>query len=144
MHMIAYISDYVSSDVGTSTDLRDIEISAKINNAKVAIKGVLFFRDGQFLQVIEGLESDLRDLMGVIEKDPRHENIEYLVDTPITSLSFSDWNMDVFHLDGKSMFDRETLRVLSEKFTDKLLPRSDSFLAYYKGLIKEQERLGHI
>ena len=141
MHMIAYVSDYVPSENAVSTDLNDIEITAKIHNQKVAIKGVLFFQDGTFLQVIEGLESDLRDLMMRIEEDQRHTNLEYLIDSPVASLSFSDWNMDVFHLGANKAFDRNDLKLIADRFMEKLMPHSKSFIAYYQGVLDEQERL---
>lgn len=143
MHMIAYVSDYVPSENAVSTDLNNIEVTAKIHNQKVAIKGVLFYQNGSFLQVIEGLENDLRNLMMSIEADPRHTNLEYLIDSQVASLSFSDWNMDVFHLGADKSFDRDDLKLIADRFMEKLLPHSKSFIAYYQGVLDEQERIAN-
>jgi len=88
MHMIAYVSDYVAQKANADQDILEIVEVSKRNNEEVAIKGVLFFQNNQFLQVIEGVEEDLRTLMARVEQDERHENLEYLVDTPVNSLSF--------------------------------------------------------
>lgn len=135
MHLIAY----VSADKGAVADvdvlLGDIVRVAKVENLKRNITGVLFYLNGHFLQIIEGEESHLRQLMINIENDARHENIEYLIDTKAEKRGFGDWNMDSFRLDGTQNIARETIKDLAESFKKNLLPRSDSMAFYYKAIL---------
>lgn len=137
MHLIAYVSDFLPGPDPVEKVLADIVRSAKKRNPQYKVTGVLFFVNGQFLQVIEGLEDDLKSLMARIEEDDRHDNIEYLIDTPIERRAFQQWNMDSFDLDGESRFDADTLKDLTHSFQKNLLPRSDMLVKYYKTLLNQ-------
>ena len=88
MHLITYMSDYTGTDDQVKQDLVNITKTAKVENALREITGVLFYMEGKFLQVMEGEEDVLRSLMLNIEKDPRHKNIIYLIDTSIENAVF--------------------------------------------------------
>ncbi len=67
LHMIAYISDFKSPD---QTDekaiykaIEDVVNHAKEENPKHGITGVLFCLNNQFMQVIEGRQEKLDQLM---------------------------------------------------------------------------------
>jgi hypothetical protein len=102
------------------------------------VTGVLFYVNRKFLQAVEGREEDLRRLMANIEKDPRHKNVQYLIDTPVMERGFKRWDMDAFYLGRNQPFDAETLRALTESFRHILLPRSDVLVRYYKMLLKKK------
>lgn len=138
MHLIAYISEYTGSEDKAYDVLRDIVSVARKENAKYGITGVLFFIDSKFLQIIEGYETPLRRLMTNIEKDERHRNIEYLIDVEVPAKGFDGWNMDSFVLDGKHVFDADTLKKLTDTFRRNILPRSDVLAHYYKKLLEQQ------
>lgn len=138
MHLIVYVSDFDDTKDTEYNVLRDIQHTAKRQNPKYNITGVLFFTHNKFVQVLEGMEEDLRRLMSNIEKDPRHANVEYLIDSRIQSKSFQTWNMDSFNLDSEQAFDRETLRDITQRFKETLLPRSDALVVYYKALLEQK------
>ena len=138
MHMIAYISEFNGEKENVDQLLKDVVKVAKIENQKRHITGVLFFHDNKFLQIVEGKEGDLRQLMDNIRKDNRHLNVEYLIDTKVEQRGFQEWNMDKFHLDSEQKISRDVLKNLTESFKKNLLPRSDMLVSYYKILTQQQ------
>ncbi len=136
MHMICYMSFYNGKD-DISKVLENIKETAKIKNRELQITGALFFHDGQFLQIIEGKEDRLRNLMALIEKDDRHCELDYLIDTPVEKRGFSEWNMDSFILGEGHKFEREMMKSLTLGFEKNLLPRSDTLVYFYKTLLAQ-------
>lgn len=138
MHLIVYLSDYNGPADQVDDVLEDIVRVAKRENMKRDITGVLFFVQNKFLQIIEGQEGDLRQLMKNIAADPRHGRMEYLIDTKVESKGFRQWNMDSFRLDAGRTFDTKVLRELTESFKQSLMPRSNTLVFYYQTLLNQQ------
>ena len=105
MHAILYISDYAGKEAELDTVLLDICTKAKRNNPNHGITGVLFYHNGNFLQLIEGEKEELESLMSIVGKDTRHSNITRLIDETIEGRGFADWDMDTFNLDDKKTID---------------------------------------
>jgi len=70
---------------------------ARTFNAAHGLTGLLLFRDGIFLQLLEGHEFDVRQLYEKICMDSRHTRVTKLIDEPITERDFSTWSMG-FHI----------------------------------------------
>lgn len=138
MHLITYISTATFPAEQAYEMLANIEKVAKLENGKRNVTGVLFFVNGKFLQVMEGEEAILRDLMRNIEADDRHSDVSYLIDTSVEKRGFNDWNMDSFHLSNCTVFTLENLQNLTESFKKNLLPRSDALIDYYKILLGQK------
>lgn len=77
----------------TPQDLADILQVARSCNDQAEITGMLLYRRGQFLQVLEGSEEHLRPLLAKLKKDPRHRQVEVLLDGMITARAFGAWSM---------------------------------------------------
>lgn len=142
LHLITYISDHIGPPDSAAQHCTDIVATSKAANPRHDITGVLFFTRGKFLQVIEGPEEELRQLMRNIEGDARHTNVQYLIDTPVARRGFSRWNMDFFRLEPEQKFDAETMKELTRSFEAQLLPRSDMLVLYYKALLERHEPQG--
>lgn len=69
-----------------------LEASAR-NNAAAEITGFLLFDGSQFLQMIEGPEAALQDLMRRLCQDKRHADIALLDDLPLTTRNCPKWTM---------------------------------------------------
>ena len=138
MHMIAYTSQFDSAAGDVNEVMNHIVETAKRENAKRHITGVLFYLQGVFLQIIEGEEAELRQLMQNVQGDERHRDIHYLIDTKVKTRGFQKWNMDSFNLETPQKFSPETFRTLTDNFVKNLIPRSDSLVFYYKTLLKHQ------
>ncbi|MFJ6001361.1 BLUF domain-containing protein [Arthrobacter sp. NPDC092385] len=76
----------------------DVELSALLassreNNARAHLTGMLLYRSGRFLQVIEGPADVLRERMSIIAADPRHLDVRVLLRETIDERQFPDWTM---------------------------------------------------
>ena len=89
---------YVSSGVRLFSDkeLGELLAVARRNNAQLGISGMLLYLDGNFLQVLEGNESDVRRLLATIDKDVRHRGLIVLISQSIETRAFPDWSMGFF------------------------------------------------
>jgi hypothetical protein len=95
---------YVSSATRLLSEAELIELlqKARTNNARDGITGMLLYRDGNFIQVIEGEESVVLALHEKIVNDPRHTNIITLLKRPLTERMFGDWTMGFRNLNKES------------------------------------------
>jgi Sensors of blue-light using FAD len=86
---------YVSSSVKpfTHDELLQLLDKARQNNEKLGITGMLLYKNGDFMQALEGDEQQVHSLSAQIAKDPRHKDIRTLLDGPYTEREFPDWSM---------------------------------------------------
>lgn len=67
--------------------------TSRRNNTRAGITGMLLYKDGNFMQVIEGPAVEVHRLHERIGHDARHSGLITLLETPITEREFSDWSM---------------------------------------------------
>src|SRR4051812_26378365 len=75
-----------------------LEISC-CNNEAVGITGMLLYRDGNFMQVLEGEESAVTATHDRISRDRRHDGLITMLKGPIAKRNFGDWSMGFRNLD---------------------------------------------
>lgn len=139
MHLIVYTSEVVAGMGHIDHVLADIVGKAKLNNPRLGITGLLFYHNGRFLQIIEGRKDALERLMAAIEKDPRHRNMERLVDESIYQRSFEQWNMDSLNLSDSQAINIRELRSIRDAFL-KTMKADTGMLAYfYKTMLEAIE-----
>jgi hypothetical protein len=63
------------------------------NNEASGVTGMLLYGNDTFLQVIEGEEAVLDEVVEKIRKDPRHSEIRFLHRKPIEHRQYTDWSM---------------------------------------------------
>ena len=101
----------------TRTELLDLLKVSRENNEKADITGMLLYKDGNFIQAIEGHESVVNRLYQKIIKDPRHSNIVLLGNQPIPERQFLNWSMGFRNINDLSTKDLEGFsRFLEEDF----------------------------
>lgn len=66
---------------------------SRTRNATQDITGLLLYKDGNFLQLLEGEETRVRGLMAHIAKDPRHSGLIVLIEEAVPARLFQDWSM---------------------------------------------------
>ena len=95
---------YVSSATTflNPTELLALLNRARTNNVALGLTGMLLYKDGNFMQVLEGEEAPLRQLYTKIIKDPRHSGLIKLLDQPIETRQFPSWSMAFTNLDDVS------------------------------------------
>lgn len=86
---------YVSQTATEAPDdaLGAILKTARKNNEKHDLTGLMVYNRKYFLQVIEGSRPAVSQLLGNLFRDPRHEKMEVLEFDAIEQRSFSQWSM---------------------------------------------------
>jgi hypothetical protein len=95
-------------DLQTS-DLEDIHRTAREVNALEGITGLLVFNGTHFLQIIEGSESTIAELVERLRKDPRHTGFEVRDQRKVDTRSFPDWSMELVRVNASYFHARDTL-----------------------------------
>jgi hypothetical protein len=113
---------YVSSAVKpfSPRELRDLLEICVRNNRRLEVTGMLLYRDGKFMQVLEGEESVVKGVYEKLGRDPRHSGLVALLRGSVSDRNFPDWSMgfrdlgaDLDNPEGYSEF-------LNVPLTDKL------------------------
>ena len=89
--------------------LEDIHRVARDLNALDGISGLLVFNGTRFLQVIEGSEAAVNDLVERLRRDPRHTGFEVRDERSIERRSFPDWSMELVQVEGTYLNARATI-----------------------------------
>lgn len=91
MISIVYVS--AARHAFTPAELEALLEKSRANNRRDGVSGVLIYRDGDFLQVLEGPEEAVRRTYARIARDPRHGGVIVLDESAITQRNFGDWSM---------------------------------------------------
>jgi len=87
----------------SKTKLIELLSQARAKNGRLGISGMLLYKDGNFLQVIEGDEVVVRQLFESISQDVRHQNILVIDENTITERQFGNWSMAFRNLGDKAV-----------------------------------------
>lgn len=93
---------YVSSSVRqlNSAELLDILKVSRENNVSKDVTGLLLYKGGNFMQVLEGPEEVVVALYETIRKDPRHKDVFLISNENIQERHFPAWEMAFTNLDS--------------------------------------------
>lgn len=134
---------YVSSSVRKLDDSEIVEIlrNSRRENKRRDITGMLLYKDGNFLQVLEGKEAKLTELMEKIERDGRHRGMILLMKKNIEERQFADWSMGFRDLGALSKDDQAAFSpFLTDSFLDEDFrgkpDRCYKLLLHFKGNIR--------
>ncbi len=86
---------YASSAVNlfSTADLVSLLETCRRNNTAAGVTGMLLYKAGNFMQVLEGEEEAVRRLHEKIHHDPRHRGLLTLTEHMITERQFGEWSM---------------------------------------------------
>lgn len=84
----------------TPAELEALLEKSRANNSRDGVSGVLLYRDGDFLQVLEGPEEAVRRTYARIARDPRHGGVIVLDESEITERNFGEWSMGFRRVDA--------------------------------------------
>jgi hypothetical protein len=79
-------------------DLNAIHQTARHLNALDGITGLLLFDGTRFLQIIEGDEGAIDNLVERLREDPRHSAFEIRDERFVEQRSFADWSMELLRV----------------------------------------------
>ncbi|MEO8257029.1 MAG: BLUF domain-containing protein [Acidobacteriota bacterium] len=91
MFSLIYISSAVTPF--SPAELASLLTTSHQNNAPLGITGMLLYKDGNVMQVLEGEESAVRTLYNRIGRDSRHRGLQTLWQGTVPERQFPDWSM---------------------------------------------------
>lgn len=99
----------------TDSDLAALLTVSRQNNSQAGLTGMLVSRHDRFLQVLEGPETQVDQLMATIAQDSGHHSVRVLLREPIERRQFADWTMSFKQL---SSVDEHTVPGYRAAFDD--------------------------
>ncbi|WIE75859.1 BLUF domain-containing protein [Curtobacterium sp. MCSS17_007] len=91
--MLSLIYSSVATRPLGDDDLAALLAQSRRLNAANDITGVLLFRNGYFLQLLEGPDQAVRSKMDTIKHDDRHTKVTVLTEELIEERQFPEWTM---------------------------------------------------
>jgi len=90
-----YYVIYLSAGINwfSEKELTDILEVSNINNKRNNITGLLLYSEGNFIQLLEGEEQNVKDTFARISKDQRHKGITTIASGAIKQRNFPEWAM---------------------------------------------------
>jgi len=80
-------------------DLLGLLQQARARNERCGITGMLLYKDGHFMQVLEGKEANVMRVFNSIQRDFRHKSVDTLRLEHIHYRNFPDWTMGFTNVD---------------------------------------------
>lgn len=133
LYRLMYVS--TAADELSYSDLDHILTAARFHNAQVDVTGLLIYRDGFFLQFLEGPFQSVREVLSRVIQDKNHSNLRVLFEGPSDERFFEDWGMAFIDSD----ISEEHSKQLQKIFSDSILfsvPDCSSMQAMLKGISK--------
>ena len=81
------------------SELLDILAVSRANNERDRITGMLLYKGGSFMQVLEGPEDNVLARYDSIRNDARHEDVYLISVQPIREREFPRWEMGFANID---------------------------------------------
>lgn len=95
-------------------DVESILEAARINNPMQGLSGVLIFNGANFMQILEGVEPAVDELVARLKRDKRHSNIAIRDEQWIARRNFPNWAMAYVTLEnGQFIGEAEVERLLN-------------------------------
>jgi Sensors of blue-light using FAD len=91
MYRLVYCS--AARALFSKPDLLDLLSKARTKNLRLGITGMLLYKDGNFLQLLEGERSAVKQLFVQIASDPRHSGSIVIEEEESPQRVFEDWSM---------------------------------------------------
>jgi hypothetical protein len=88
---IVYLS--TASKLFDSAELRVMLKEANERNKEAGVTGMLLYKEGQFMQVLEGTRDTVTATFSRISQDPRHHGIMVLAKGAVQERRFPEWSM---------------------------------------------------
>ncbi len=101
MFNLLYTSN--STQETTQDILEAILKTARFNNSSENITGMLLYSEGAFVQLLEGDEYNVKNTFYKISRDPRHTNVEVIIESNASHRHFPNWQMGFKWLDRSDL-----------------------------------------
>jgi hypothetical protein len=99
---MVYFLLYVSSatTLFSRSELDAILAISRKNNTALEVSGILLYKDGNLMQLLEGDENAVVTLYDKLGRDPRHKDLTVIWDGTEEERQFPSWSMAFRDLDG--------------------------------------------
>lgn len=87
----------------TTAALVELLTKARANNEARGLTGMLLYRGGNFMQVLEGPSEIVAATIERIRDDKRHRDLTVIADRLRPSRDFAQWQMGFAHLDDPAV-----------------------------------------
>ena len=101
LHFLMYVSS-ARRKFGHA-EIAELLAIAREKNSRIGITGMLLYKAGLFLQVLEGDSERVRDLYTKIASDNRHRACSVVMEGSIPERRFRDWSMAFRNLDDPDL-----------------------------------------
>ncbi|BDI24161.1 BLUF domain-containing protein [Herbiconiux sp. L3-i23] len=91
MQSVVYVSTAVTAF--SDAQLQALLTTSRSNNSALGLTGLLVYKDGQFMQALEGPDGAVRERLAVIAADRRHGGVTPVLERTIARREFADWTM---------------------------------------------------
>ena len=88
MFSIVYVSSAVQPF--SQSELIALLESCRKNNAAAGVTGMLLYKEGSFMQVLEGEQTNVQQVFAKIARDPRHAGVSVLLKQNLAARDFDD------------------------------------------------------
>ena len=128
---ICYISDSCQEE--SLNTLKTLYSKAKKNNSKYNITGILIYSNANFLQVLEGDETNVDETFKRISLDRRHRNLFKVIDINTQQRIFEDYNFGFTIVDNSKQLNElneylEWLRKANNTLANKVVNMVENFI----------------
>lgn len=91
LYQIAYVS--AAAEPIDQVALKTLVRQSRKNNEERDITGLLLYKNGHFMQVLEGPKEEVKRVYAAIAEDDRHEGIVQLLGREIEERDFPGWSL---------------------------------------------------
>lgn len=103
MSLISMVYLSAASHLMSADELLEILHIARRNNSERNVTGMLLYRNGYFMQALEGEKEDVYAIFEKIATDDRHHHVLTIYNEEIEQREFSEWTMGFNNLDGVAL-----------------------------------------
>ena len=98
---LIYVS--IAAHAFTADELAELLKVSRRNNSSDGITGMLLYKEGKFMQLLEGEEQAVARRFEVVRADPRHRHVIVLLRGPQPKRNFSDFSMGFQNLEDETV-----------------------------------------
>lgn len=99
--------------------LEELLKASRQRNDMFQVSGLLLYLRDHFLQVLEGPRKDVLQLFENISEDPRHDQVEIMIQGEVPHRLFSEWSMAFSELDSAELESLAGFKFLSNLYLHK-------------------------
>lgn len=120
---------------GQRADFDILDAAIKFNT-DADITGYLIRTDNRYVQILEGPEATVDDLLERIKTDKRNKDLRVLLRDPITRRNFLDWSMGFKILSPTEAQDYDLVDQMSDEEARELVPLIYNIATANRGVVR--------